>query len=109
MAGVQPRRGLCHVPEAKVQTTTGPRRDQGGARGRVRARRISVFSAARWRLTIVFTVVLVLILGLSGLAVYFTTRSLIYDQVDAELAAKAQSDLFLVDDEHGRGGPDDGR
>ena len=63
-----------------------------------------MFSAARWRLAIVFTAVLVLILGLSGAAVYLTTRSLIYDQVDAELAAKAQSDLFLVEDDP-RGGP----
>jgi signal transduction histidine kinase len=66
-----------------------------------------MFSAARWRLTFVFTVVLVLILGVSGVAVYLTTRSLIYDQVDAELAAKARNDLFLVDDKP-RGGEGDG-
>jgi signal transduction histidine kinase len=65
-----------------------------------------LFSAARWRLTVVFTLALVLILGISGAVVYLTTRSLIYDQVDAELAAKAKSDLFLVDHQP-RGG--DGR
>ncbi len=58
-----------------------------------------MFSAARWRLTTAFTAALVIILIASGAAVYLTTRSLIYDQVDAELAAKAQSDLFLVDHE----------
>jgi signal transduction histidine kinase len=56
-----------------------------------------LFSAARWRLTTAFTVALVIILIASGAAVYLTTRSLIYDQVDAELEAKARSDLFLVD------------
>jgi signal transduction histidine kinase len=69
-----------------------------------------MFSAARWRLTFVFTAVLVLILGISGVVVYLTTESLIYDQVDAELAAKAQSDMFLVEDHESRGpgpGPSD--
>ena len=68
-----------------------------------------MFSAARWRLTTVFTAALVMILLASGVAVYLTTRALIYDQVDAELAAKAESDLFLLDYEPGgRGGPGPG-
>jgi len=68
-----------------------------------------MFSAARWRLTTVFTAALVLILLASGVAVYLTTRALIYDQVDAELATKAKSDLFLLDYEPGgRGGPGPG-
>src|SRR5437867_6748649 len=71
-----------------------------------------MFSAARWRLTIVFSLVLVLILLAAAVAVYYTTRSLIYQRVDAELADKAKSDLFLVGhDDHGaphgdeQGGP----
>jgi signal transduction histidine kinase len=64
-----------------------------------------LFSTARWRLTIAFTVALVLILGAAGLAVYLITSSLIYDQVDAELAAKAGNDSFLLDEEHRGPGP----
>jgi signal transduction histidine kinase len=59
-----------------------------------------VFSSARWRLTVAFTAALVLILGAAAVAVYLVTSSLIYDQVDAELAAKARSDAFLLDDRH---------
>jgi two-component system, OmpR family, sensor histidine kinase CiaH len=63
-----------------------------------------MFLAARWRLTIVFTVVLVVILAASGVVVYLTTRSLIFDRVDAELAEKAERDMFLVSSNPG-GGP----
>ena len=55
-----------------------------------------MFLAARWRLTIVFTIVLVIILAASVIVVYLTTRSLIFDSVDAELAEKAETDKFLV-------------
>ena len=68
-----------------------------------------MFSAARWRLTGVFTVVLILVLIAASVAVYLTTRSLIYDRVDAELAEKAERDQFLVSSETpGRGGPGGG-
>ena len=43
-----------------------------------------MFSVARWRLTVVFTAVLVILLVVSGVAIYFTTHSLIYHRVDAE-------------------------
>ena len=65
-----------------------------------------MFSAARWRLTGVFTAILIVILATSGAIVYFTTRSLIFDRVDAELKDKAQQDLFLAEDD--RHGGDDG-
>ena len=67
-----------------------------------------MFSAARWRLTVVFTAVLVVILMISGAVVYFTTRSLIYDRVDAELASKAEADADRLTHEgpnYGQGGP----
>jgi signal transduction histidine kinase len=63
-----------------------------------------VFSAARWRLTAVFTGILAVILVIAGVVVYFTTSSLIYSRVDAELADKANSQMFLLDDHHGPGG-----
>ncbi|MEX0683266.1 MAG: HAMP domain-containing sensor histidine kinase [Dehalococcoidia bacterium] len=57
-----------------------------------------MFSAARWRLTIVFTAILVVILAVCSVVVYLTTDSLIYDRVDAELADKARDDERLVND-----------
>lgn len=63
-----------------------------------------MFHAARWRLTAVFTAILAVILLFSAVVVYFTTSSLIYSRVDAELADKADSQMFLLDDHHG-GGP----
>ena len=63
-----------------------------------------MFHAARWRLTAVFTAILAVILLVSAVVVYFTTSSLIYSRVDAELADKADSQMFLLDDHHG-GGP----
>lgn len=59
-----------------------------------------MFSAARWRLTAFFTVILAVILLVAGLIVYFSTTSLIYSRVDAELADKARSQVFLLDDRH---------
>jgi two-component system sensor histidine kinase CiaH len=66
-----------------------------------------VFSVARWRLTVVFTAVLVILLVVSGVAIYFTTRSLIYHRVDAELQDKAQSETFLTNPGDHNGGPGD--
>jgi two-component system sensor histidine kinase CiaH len=66
-----------------------------------------MFSAARWRLTAVFTLILAVILLVAGSVVYFSTSSLIYSRVDAELADKANSQMFLLDDDH-RGGDNSG-
>jgi signal transduction histidine kinase len=63
-----------------------------------------MFSAARWRLTAVFTAILAVILIATGIVVYFTTSSLIYSRVDAELSDKANSQMFLLDDHHAPGG-----
>ncbi len=54
-----------------------------------------MFSAARWRLTLVFTGVLVVVLVACGVVVYLTTRSVIYDRVDHDLEDRARSDLVL--------------
>src|SRR6266542_2982766 len=54
-----------------------------------------MFSAARWRLTFVFTGVLVVVLIACGVVVYLTTRSVIYDRVDHDLEDRARSDLVL--------------
>ena len=66
-----------------------------------------MFSLARWRLTVVFTAVLVILLVVSGVAIYFTTRSLIYHRVDAELQDKAQSETFLTNPGDHNGGHGD--
>lgn len=62
-----------------------------------------MFSAARWRLTAVFAAILAVILLVAGVVVYFSTSSLMYSRVDAELADKAASQMFLLDDKHGGG------
>jgi len=54
-----------------------------------------MFSAARWRLTFVFTGVLVVVLIACGIVVYLTTRSVIYGRVDHDLEDRARSDLVL--------------
>ncbi len=59
-----------------------------------------MFSAARWRLTLVFTGVLVVVLIACGVVVYLTTRSVMYDRVDHDLEDRARSDLALF-----QGGP----
>ena len=66
-----------------------------------------MFHVARWRLTVVFTAVLVILLVVSGVAIYFTTRSLIYHRVDAELQDKAQSETFLTNPGDHNGGRGD--
>ncbi len=55
-----------------------------------------MFSAARWRLTIVFTAVLAVILITSGVVVYLTTRSVLFDRVDSDLQERAHRDLSLL-------------
>lgn len=67
-----------------------------------------MFLAARWRLTVVFTGVLVAILAAAGIVIYLTTESLIYDRVDADLEDKALQDMFLVSDDKHEGGDDHG-
>src|SRR5207244_9092261 len=59
-----------------------------------------MFSAARWRLTLVFTGVLVVVLVACGVVVYLTTRSVMYDRVDHDLEDRARSDVALF-----QGGP----
>src|SRR2546426_2463269 len=70
-----------------------------------------MFSAARWRLTFVFTGVLVVVLIACGIVVYLTTRSVIYGRVDHDLEDRARSDLVLFQRPHGdpdRGPPGSG-
>jgi len=44
-----------------------------------------MFSTARWRLTIWFAAVVIVILGVIGVAVLFTTRASLFDQVNSDL------------------------
>ena len=71
-----------------------------------------MFSAARWRLTFVFTGVLVVVLIACGIVVYLTTRSVIYGRVDHDLEDRARSDLVLFQrgphEEPDRGSPGSG-
>ena len=71
-----------------------------------------MFSAARWRLTFVFTGVLVVVLIACGIVVYLTTRSVIYGRVDHDLEDRARSDLVLFQrgphEEPDRGPPGSG-
>jgi signal transduction histidine kinase len=48
-----------------------------------------MFGQARWRLTVWFAGVLALILGITGGAVFLTTRAVLFDQVDDDLRARA--------------------
>jgi two-component system sensor histidine kinase CiaH len=69
-----------------------------------------MFSAARWRLTIVFTVVLAVILLTAGIAIYLTTSSVLFARVDDDLEERAVRDLsdFVGGSGRGRGpGGDD--
>ena len=64
-----------------------------------------MFSAARWRLTSVFTIALVVILVTGGVAVYLTTHSLIYGRVDSDLSDRAHQDFSLL--RHDTSAPDE--
>jgi hypothetical protein len=56
-----------------------------------------MFSVARWRLTIVFTLALIVILGVSGFVVYLTTDAALYEQVDNNLEEQAlHEEEFMV-------------
>lgn len=48
-----------------------------------------MFGAARWRLTLWFTLAFGAILLVIGAAVYFTTRAVLFDQVDNDLESRA--------------------
>jgi two-component system, OmpR family, sensor histidine kinase CiaH len=52
-----------------------------------------MFSAARWRLTSIFTIVLAVILVTAGAAIYLTTRSVLFARVDDDLQERAVRDL----------------
>jgi len=64
-----------------------------------------MFSAARWRLTGVFTVVLAVILITAGIAIYLTTSSVLFARVDDDLKERAVRDLsdFVGGGGRGRG------
>jgi hypothetical protein len=64
-----------------------------------------MFSAARWRLTGVFTVVLAIILVTAGVAIYLTTSSVLFARVDDDLEQRAVRDLsdFVGGGGRGRG------
>jgi two-component system sensor histidine kinase CiaH len=69
-----------------------------------------MFSAARWRLTAVFTAVLAVILLTAGVAIYLTTSSVLFARVDDDLKERAVRDLseFVGGGGGGRGpGGDD--
>ena len=63
-----------------------------------------MFSAARWRLTFVITVVLAVILLTAGVAIYLTTRSVLFARVDDDLAERAVRDLTEFVGDPRRGG-----
>jgi signal transduction histidine kinase len=64
-----------------------------------------MFSAARWRLTLAFTVVLAVILLTAGIAIYLTTSSVLFARVDDDLEERAVRDLseFVGGGGRGRG------
>ena len=64
-----------------------------------------MFSAARWRLTTVFTLVLAVILLTAGVAIYLTTSSVLFARVDDDLEERAVRDLsdFVGGEGRGRG------
>ncbi len=55
-----------------------------------------MFSLARWRLTIIFTIALVLILGISGFVVYLTTHAALYGQANNDLRDRATRDQEVM-------------
>ena len=64
-----------------------------------------MFSAARWRLTSVFTVVLAVILLAAGITIYLTTSSVLFARVDDDLEERAVSDLTEFTSDPRRDGP----
>jgi two-component system sensor histidine kinase CiaH len=55
-----------------------------------------MFTSARWRLTLGFAAALALILVVVGVAVYFTTRTALFDQVDDSLRSRASQEARLL-------------
>ena len=55
-----------------------------------------MFSQARWRLTLWFAGALVVILALTGSAVFFTARAALFDQVHDDLRSRATREVGLL-------------
>ncbi len=55
-----------------------------------------MFAAARWRLTLWFLAVLALILGVIGVAVFFSARAVLFDAVDDSLRSRATTEMGLL-------------
>ena len=55
-----------------------------------------MFTSARWRLTLWFMGALALILAVVGVAVYFTARTVLFDQVDNSLRSRANQETRLL-------------
>lgn len=55
-----------------------------------------MFASTRWRLTLWFVAVLALILTVIGVAVYFTTRAVLFDAVDDSLRSRATTEVRLL-------------
>lgn len=55
-----------------------------------------MFASARWRLTVWFVIVLALILGAIGVAVFFTARAVLFDAVDDSLRSRATTEVRLL-------------
>lgn len=55
-----------------------------------------MFTSARWRLTLWFVAALALILAVVGAAVYFTTRTVLFDAVDDSLRSRATTETRLL-------------
>lgn len=64
-----------------------------------------MFGAARWRLTLGFTLVLAAILGITGVVVYFTTRAVLIDQVNSDLESRVGRERPLLMGRLTGGGP----
>src|SRR5262245_19316494 len=56
----------------------------------------NVFQAARWRLTLSFTLALGAILVVTAVATYAATSAVVYGQVDRELRGRAASEQLVV-------------
>ena len=55
-----------------------------------------MFTSARWRLALWFAAALAVILAVVGVAVYFTTRTALFDQVDDSLRSRASTETRLL-------------
>jgi len=51
-----------------------------------------MFYTARWRLTLWFVLVLGAIVAVTGVAVYFTTRAALFDQVNSDLKSRVRQE-----------------